>query len=243
VQSKSIFGGLLLLPLIAASAPQKRPAAVDSPLLSSVHSMVIPEHERYTKRIVAPDGRAFVTAELLDDPEEGDIQRIRVTVAKHTSTLRTKGRGAEILWSPDSRWLAVTYTYCCSGFSPYLRVYEVSDSGVRDLNVEHALTTGFAKGIRCDKGTHVQQWALTAAVKWLDSSHLLAAVQVPNVSVCDSMGVFELREMSVPDLSVIRTYGQLEAKQLFGNDLGGNLHDAKDGCVLDPKSCWIAFHH
>lgn len=243
MQIRSILPGLLLLPLIAVSAPQKGRAAVDSPLLSSVHSVVIPEHERYTKRIVAPDGQAFVTAELLDDPDEGDIQRIRVTVSRHTSTLRTKGRGAEILWSPDSRWLAITYTYCCSGFSPYLDVYEVSDSGVRDLKVKRALTTGFGTGIRCEKGTRVQQWALTAAVKWLDSSHLLAAVQVPNVSVCDSMGVFELREMSVPDLSIIRAYGQLEAKRLFRNDLGGNLRDAQDGCVVDPKSCWIASHH
>ena len=235
---------LLLLPLIATSAePQKTPAAKD-PLYSSVHSVVIPEHEPYKKRIVAPDGESFVSAELVDDPEEGDIQRIRVTAGGRSSTLRTKGRGAEILWSPDSRYLAVTYTYCCSGFSPYLHVYEVSgSSGVRDLKVEGALKDGFGSGIRCDKGTSAQQWALTAAVKWLDSAHLLAAVQVPNVSVCDSMGVFELREMSLPSLSIVNTYGQLEAKRLFGNDLGGNLRDANDACVCDPKSCWVAAQH
>jgi hypothetical protein len=242
VQSKSILSALLLLPLLAISAQEKTPAATD-PLYSSAHSAVIPEHEPYAKRIVAPDGLRFVTAELLDDPEEGYIQRIRVTVGTRTFTLKPKGRGAEILWSPDSRWLAVTYTYCCSGFSPYLHVYDVSDSGVRDLNVEHALTTGFGKGIRCEKGTAAHQWALTAAVKWFDSSRLLAAVQVPNVSVCDSMGVFELREMSVPNLSIRRRYGQLEAKRLFGNDLGGNLRDARDACVRDPKSCWVAAHH
>jgi hypothetical protein len=234
---------LLLLSSVALSSGQKRPAEVDSPLLSSVRSVVIPEDQKYVKRIAAPDGLRFVTAELLDDPEEGDIQRIRVTVAKHTSTLKTTGRGAEILWSPDSKWLAVTYTYCCSGFSPYLHVYEVSDSGVRDLNVERTLTRGFGEGIHCEKRTRVQQWALTAAVKWLDASHLLAAVQVPNVSVCDSMGVFELREMSVPDLSIGRTYDQLEAKRLFGDDLGRNLRDANDSCVRDPKSCWVAAHH
>jgi hypothetical protein len=93
------------------------------------------------------------------------------------------------------------------------------------------------------KGTPAHQWALTAAVKWLDSEHLLAAVQVPNVSVCDSMGVFELREMSVRDLSIRKTYGQIEAKKLFEGDLGGNLRDANDGCVRDPKSCWVAAHH
>jgi hypothetical protein len=98
---------LLMLPLIATSAEsQKTPAAKD-PLYSSVHSVVIPEHEPYKKRIVAPDGQSFVSAELVDDPEEGDIQRIRVTVGERSFTLRTKGRGAEILWSPDSRYLAV----------------------------------------------------------------------------------------------------------------------------------------
>ena len=219
------------------------PSAATDPVYSSVHSVIIPEHERYPKRIVAPDGLKFVTAKLVEDPEEGEIQRIEVTVAGHSLPLQTKGRGAEILWSPDSRWLAVTYTWCCSGFSPYLRVYEVSKSNVRDLHVEDVLTSGFKTGIRCDLGTPASQWALTAAVKWLDSSHLLAAVQVPNVSVCDSMGVFELREMSVPDLSILHTYDQLEAKSLFGDDLGGNLREANDACVRDPKSCWVAAYH
>jgi len=241
MQYKSFLPVFLLVPLVTVSAQHKGPAT--DPLLSSVHSVVIPEHERYTRKIVAPDGLKFVTAKLLDDPEEGDIQRIRVTAAGRTTTLRTKGRGAEILWSPDSRWLAVTFTYCCSGFSPYLRIYEVSDSGVRDLDVKRTLTTGFGRGIRCEKGTHIRQWALTAAVKWLDPSHLLAAVQVPNVSVCDSMGVFELREMSVPGLSIVHVYSQLEAKKLFRGDLGGNLLDADDKCVRDPKSCWVATHH
>jgi len=240
--SKSILPALLLLPFIAASPQQKTPVSEDT-LYSSVHSTVIPEHKRYTERIVAPDGLRLVTADLYDDPEEGDIQRIRVTVGTRTFPLETKGRGAEILWSPDSRWLAVTYTYCCSGFLPYLHLYAVSDSEVRDLNVEGALTSGFGSGISCDQGTHADQWALSAAVKWLDSSHLLAAVQVPYVSVCDSMGVFELREISVPSLSVIKTYSQLQAKRLFGNDLGGNLRNANDACVRDSKSCWVASHH
>jgi hypothetical protein len=234
---------LLLLPLITLSAHAQKTPAADDPLYSSVHSGMIPEHEPFKKRIVAPDGVKFVTAELLDDPEEGDIQRIRVTVGGHSFTLKTKGRGAEILWSPDSRYLAVTYTYCCSGFSPYLHLYEVADSGVRDLEVGSTLKKGFGSKIRCDGGTSAQQWALTAAVKWLDSSHLLAAVQVPLVSVCDSMGVFELREISVPNLSITKTYSQLQAKELFGNDLGANLRNAKDNCVRNPKSCWIAAQH
>lgn len=57
------------------------------------------------------------------------------------------------------------------------------------------------------------------------------------------MGVFELREISLPDLSIVRTYGQVEAKRRFAEDLGGNLREANDQCVRDPKSCWVAFHH
>jgi len=233
---------LLLLPLITAFPQQNTPASEDA-LYSSVHSTIIPEHDRYTGRIVAPDGLKFVTATLSDDAQDTEIQHVRVTVGRRTFTLATKGRGAEVLWSPDSRWLAVTYTYCCSGFSPYLHLYAVSDSEVRDLNVERALRNVFGRGISCEKGTHADQWALTAAVKWLDSSHLLAAVQIPWVSVCDSMGTFELREISLPNLSITRTYGQLEAKRLFGDDLGGNLRNASDACVRDPKSCWVASHH
>ncbi len=227
--------------MIAPSAQQK-PSAASDPLYSSVHSVIIPEHERYTKRIVAPDGLKFVTANLADEPEEGE-QRIKVTVGGRTLPLQSKGMGAEILWSPDSRWLAVTYTWCCSGFSPYLYVYEVSESGVRDLHVGDALTSGFGNGIRCENGTPASKFALTAAVKWLDSSHLIAAVQVPHVSVCDSMGVFELREISIPGLSISKTYDQLESKRMFLNDLGGNLRDTNDACVRNPKSCWVAGYH
>jgi hypothetical protein len=242
VQRKSTFSVVFLLFLIAA-AGQKKPAAATDPLYSSTHSVIIPEHERYAKKIGAPDGLKFVTANLVEDPEEGEVQRLQISVGGHMFALQEKAPGAEILWSPDSRWLAVTYTSCCSGFSPYLHVYEVSGSGVRDLNTQRALTSGFETGVRCDGRTSASRWALTAAVKWLGSSHLLAAVQVPNVSVCDSMGVFELREMSVPDLSILNVYDQLRAKSLFRNDLGGNLRDANDACVRNPKSCWVAFHH
>lgn len=241
VHSKFILSALFLLLITTASAQQKLTAADSS--YSSSHSAIIPENEKYTKRIASPDGLKFVTAKLLDDHNDGYIQRIQVTVSGRMFTLRTKGRGAEILWSPDSRWLAVTYTWCCSGFSPALHVYEISQSGVRDVNVKDTLTIGFGRHVSCDKGTSARSWAVTAAVKWLDSSHLLTAVQVPHVSVCDSMGVFELREMSFPDMSIVQRYGQLEAKKLFDEDLGGNLREANDACVLDPKSCWVAFHH
>jgi hypothetical protein len=232
----------LTFPLVAMH-PQRQKSAATDPLYSSVHSVIIPEHQRYTRKIASPDGQKYVTSQLVDGGEDVDIQRLSVNTAGGTFRLKTEGRGAEILWSPDSRWLAVTYTYCCSGFSPYLHVYEVSDSGIRDLGVKDALTDGFGKGIHCEQGSSAGEWALTAAVKWLDSSRLLAAVQVPNVSVCDSMGVFELREISVPNLAIARTYGQLEAKKLFGHDLGGNLRDARDACIRDPKSCWVASHH
>jgi hypothetical protein len=242
VQSKWPLSILFLLPLMTGVA-QHEPSAAMDPLYSSVHSVIIPEHIQYTKRIVAPDGLKFVSAELVDDPEDGEIQQVQVTVGGRTIKLQTEGRGAEILWSPDSRWLAVTYISCCSGFSPHLEVYEVSNSGARSLNVKHALTSGFKTSVRCDGGSTASQWALTAAVKWLDSSHLLAAVQIPNVSVCDSMGVFELREISVPNLSILKAYDQLQAKELFREDLGGNLRDAKDECVRDPESCWVSVHH
>lgn len=138
VYGKTILSAFLLLAVFPALCQQRKLALTDS-LYSSVHSVIVPEHEPYTRKITAPDGLKFVTARLIDDPEEGEIQRIRVTVGKRTFTLRTKGRGAEILWSPDSHWLAVTYTYCCSGFSPYLQLYEVSEGGVRDLSAARAL--------------------------------------------------------------------------------------------------------
>ena len=63
---------LLILPLITTPAePQEIPAAKD-PLLSSVHSVVISEHKPFKKKIAAPDGLRFVSAELLDDSEEGE---------------------------------------------------------------------------------------------------------------------------------------------------------------------------
>ena len=61
---------LLLLPLIAISAQEQKAPAASDWLYSSVHSVIIPEHEPFKKRIIAPDGVKFVTAQLLDDAEE-----------------------------------------------------------------------------------------------------------------------------------------------------------------------------
>ncbi|MFB3813012.1 MAG: hypothetical protein ACE14L_02790 [Terriglobales bacterium] len=224
---------LILLVLTATVAAQQAPRCtgprfarrsvnIESSLLRVVKS---PDRQKrvYIRHIERPDAtRVLLTA----------------VVGPKRFSLRLDGRGVELLWSPDSRLLAVNLTNCCTGRDPELHLFDVSAGGVRKLDITPALTRDFGKDLRCQKGTTSAQSAATAALHWLDDHRLLAAVRVPAGGVCDSPGIFEVREISVPEMRVLNTYNQLQAKWEFWHLLGCDLRAADNNCILHPKSCW-----
>jgi hypothetical protein len=52
------------------------------------------------------------------------------------------------------------------------------------------------------------------------------------------MGTFRAFEIILPAGKVARTYDQLAAKKLFGDDMGTELMNADDSCVQQPGSCF-----
>jgi len=83
-----------------------------------------------------------------------------------------------------------------------------------------------------------------AAVKWLESSRkLLVAAEIIGHTNCDSMGTFRGFVVDIPSGRVLRSYTQIEVKQLFGPDLAPWLRDTNDKCILDPPSCYVSTNH
>ncbi len=69
------------------------------------------------------------------------------------------------------------------------------------------------------------------------------AAEIIGHTICDSYGTFKVYEVALPELKIVRTYDQLEAKRLFQDSLGWEIENAPDNCIRDPKSCWVEGNH
>jgi hypothetical protein len=203
----------------------------------SIRSVDIPEDSQAIAqfKLRSPNGAVLLTARRADTDDNWNILLTFTRGAKRFSRRVAGARDAEVLWSPDSRWLAVNRLFCCAGFAPSLELFEITAQTVRRVNIAPALLRGFGSGLQCSNGK-LSGWALTGVIKWLDNGHLLAAVQVPYPPVCDSPSVFEAREIDVRSRTVINIYDQLAAKKLFWNDLGCDLREATDEYLKNPQS-------
>jgi hypothetical protein len=195
-----------------------------------------------TKVVKAPDRLKRVYVRRVERPDRPAVA-LTIVVGARRSHARVAGTGVEILWSPDSRLLAVNATHCCDGLDPHLHLFEINPDGVRELEIAPVITRDFGKTLRCDKGAKAADLAATAALKWLDPQRLLAAIRVPTTTVCDSSGTFEVREISLPDMQVVHTYNQLQAKWEFWKLLGCDLRAANNDCIVKPKTCWVEAYH
>ena len=83
-----------------------------------------------------------------------------------------------------------------------------------------------------------------AAIKWLiPSKELLVVGEIMHHSNCDSFGTFKAYAIDFSAARVTKRYDQLEAKKMFGADLGPELLQSNDKCILDPKTCWVHANH
>lgn len=181
--------------------------------------------------IPAPDGHAVVQPE-----GAGTGTRWYVDIGSAKVSLDTDAWPfPELLWSPDAKALAVTYSDGGSMGNYHLGVYLLSNAISKAYDVTASAQTDFLSHL--PKSYDSDDLNL-AAVSWLDGSkHLLVAVEVIPESTYAYMGTFALYEVSVPDGKIIKRYGQLEAKRKFWNELGPELRSADDGCSLKSHSC------
>lgn len=180
----------------------------------------------------SPDGGAKIT----ERTDVDGARRWQVETQGRVVTLDTEAWPCpEFLWAPDSSALAVTYRDGANARDSHMEVYRFGSDTQGPIDVTAAAETDFVPHhLRCS----AKEGPNLAAIAWLDGAdRLLLVVQVPRHSDCDDRGTFVLYEVSVPEGKVLAKYGQLEAKQRFGDKLGSELLHADDRCITQPGSC------
>ena len=184
--------------------------------------------------IVSPDGTKSIIVQPIHNPQSEATTAVTVAANGHTyKTSIGSWVNAELAWSPDSQAFFVTYSDGGNVGTYHVKVFYVSDSGLR-------IVEPVPNGRTLFKPTCFDpEWPNVAAIKWLenDSSRLLVAAQVPPHSSCASMGTFRAFEISLPEGAIVSRYGQIEAKSSFGSDMGKMLQNASDDCVRHPQTC------
>jgi hypothetical protein len=190
----------------------------------------------------SPDGRSSVEATDVPDSTSGDdhvfldvsgaLGRLHVTLGP--------GVGSELLWAPDSHAFFVTTSD--EGANGSYRLLIVGDFSGRleSRDVTSLIYKTFGHPVRCGW----PEVPNVGGVGWLRGTrNILVAAEIVNHSNCDSFGTFRVYEVDPEKMSVIKSYGQLEAKQKFGDFLGDELKAAPDICIRDPKSCYVSTNH
>lgn len=150
------------------------------------------------------------------------------------------GVGIEAGWSPDSTAFFVTASGGGRNGFYELAVYFVNQNTVSALDLTPAIQKEFGHPVKCQS----EEPSNIAAAKWMpDSRELIAVAEIVAHSNCDSEGTFRAYRISLPDGHIVRSYDQIEAKHMFGSDLGWEIRNAPDRCVRRPTSCWQAFNH
>jgi hypothetical protein len=151
-----------------------------------------------------------------------------VSVAGKKFSTRLLGFDAEVLWAQDSSAFAVTQTEGGGGIGYRVYVFYVDETGLKRVDVSTVVEKAFGTPVKCE----VPVPPNTGFVDWVDGSErILVAAEVIPVSYCQCSGMFKVYELSLPDVRILHTYSQIEAKQKFSNLLGCELHDADDKCA------------
>ena len=197
--------------------------------------------DHYSKPVTvrAPDGSTAVTAEyVLGSKDKHLFLRFRGEGGK-TSFDLGRGIGAELLWSPDSKALAVTTSDVSRNgvFNTY--VLSLDHGSIQKIDLSPLVRKEFDHPVACA----YPEPPNVAAVNWSSPNHLLVAAQILDHSICDSFGTFVLYEVDVPQRAILRQYSQIEAKRVYSSSLGTFLQHARDGCVTSPKKCEVPSNH
>jgi hypothetical protein len=163
------------------------------------------------------------------------------------------GVDSELAWAPDSKAFYVNYSDGGAVGGYHALIYYADPSGIRKTEPTRSVQRlYYSHPVACFGPNADNQHPRVGppeepnvgAVAWLgDSTRLLIAAEVPPHSSCDDMGTFRLYDVSLPTGRVLKSYGQIEAKKRFWKDLGMELRDADDDCILKAKSCWSPWLH
>ncbi len=192
--------------------------------------------------IFSPDRRLRLNALYVE--QKGD-SGVLLTLHKAKLTFWTQliqpGVGLEVLWSPDSRAFFVSTSDAGRGGWYSTHVYLLDKQNkVSEIDVSDLVVSAFGHPVRC--GWHEDP--NVAGIRWsVASKRIIVAGQIAPHSNCDSFGTFRAYEIAVPEGKLLRSWGQIEAKRMFHDDLGWDLIDAPDNCIRHPKACEVAYNH
>jgi hypothetical protein len=223
---------IVLLACPAKSAQQQRPPLLD---FSAKAVPIIGEG------VISPDGKKKIRIDILDENAEGFPSRVTVNAERNalTTTIRF-GLSPEILWSPDSQAFAITGSSQGANGWYQSSVFYIRDKRLETVALSPTVVRAFGHPVKCG-------WPESpnvGAIRWLvPSQKILVAAEIIHHSNCDSFGTFKAYAVDLSGPRVERVYSQLEAKRLYGDDLGAELRQADDKCILDPRSCYVAANH
>lgn len=147
----------------------------------------------------------------------------------------------EVLWSPDSKAFAETYSDGGAVGTFHVVIYYVEKDQLRAIEPTAAVTKEFLSHPRV---CFAPEDPNIGAIKWIkDSSAILVAAETLPHTNCDNMGTFRAYAIHLPDGDIVKGYGQIDAKKLFRKDLGVELRNANDDCILKPGSCDVPQLH
>ena len=200
----------------------------DANALSSGHTIVV----------TSPDGKKSVTASYAEK-QEAVLLEVRAP-SFHATVNIGPGVQSAVKWSPDSKAFFVTTSDQGAEGWYHTVVYSVEEDSITEVDPTPLVLAAFGHPVKCGWFEDPNVGAIT----WLSSSErILIAAEVMGHSNCDSFGTFKAYEVALPELKIVKAYGQIEAKKLFRSSLGWEIKNAPDNCIRDPKSCWVTANH
>jgi len=164
----------------------------------------------------SPDGQNTVQVIQLKDDNFTSAVKIIVSGREVHEPIKF-GLNAQVLWSPDSSAFALTGSDTGASGQCWTDVFVLNDKRTHQIPITPIVQRAFRHPAKCE----VPESPNVVAVDWLKPSvRLLVGVQVINHSVCADAGRFRAYEIDLKTKRILHSYGEPEAKQLFGKSLG-----------------------
>jgi hypothetical protein len=184
--------------------------------------------------LASPDGKSVLHAAEIESTND-DSWPFKTWISNENGKFPVpigKEVNAEVIWSPNSAALLVTFSDAGAVGQYHALIYRIGKSGItvtepvpdgRRLLKFHCLTSGAPN---------------VGGIKWGDDSKSIwLAVEVPAVSDCEAMGTFRAFELDVATGQVLKEISQFEGKRELADFIGYELRNADDDCVKWPKTC------
>lgn len=150
------------------------------------------------------------------------------------------GLNTELLWSPDSQAFTVSGSSEGANGQYWAEVFLLRSDRLDPLPLAQIVRNAFGHPVKCGW----PEFPNIAAVTWIKpSERILVSAEIIHHSNCDSFGTFKAYEIDIPKKEITKSYDQIQAKKLFGSQLGEELSNAPDNCIRHPKSCYVETNH